>query len=58
LWTPEYDRGLFIQDMLSPYYTGIVNSSWLEGWGREIRCFDNYLGASRAFAALHNKPAR
>ena len=51
MWTTEYDRGLFIQDMLSPY-TGIGEAGWLEGWGREVRCFDDYLGAiEERFAA-------
>ena len=51
IWTTEYDRGLFIQDMLSPY-TGIGDAGWLEDWGREIRCFDDYLEAiEERFAA-------
>jgi len=55
MWTPDYDRTLFIQDLLSPYImldkqklSGLHDyalEEWRHGWGREILCLDDYLGA-------------
>jgi len=55
MWTPDYDRNLFIQDLLSPYLmldkqklSGLHDyalEEWHHGWGREILCLDDYLGA-------------
>jgi predicted TIM-barrel fold metal-dependent hydrolase len=51
MWTPEYDRSLFIQDMLSPFMD-LVEPTWAERWGRETLCLDDYLGAmEERFAA-------
>ena len=51
MWTPEYDRTLFIQDMLWPADMS-MDPAWREGWGREILCLDDYLGAiEERFAA-------
>jgi len=44
MWTDEYDRGLFVQDILTPYMN-IQDATWAEGWGQPIRCLDDYLGA-------------
>ena len=44
MWTPEYDRGLFCQDMVSPYLH-INEPGWQNRWGKEILCLDDYLGA-------------
>ena len=50
LWAPEYDRSLFIQDMRCDYL--FEDPGWRERWGREILCFDDYLGAiEERFAA-------
>ena len=43
MWTPQYDRTLFIQDMLGP--VDIDSPEWRARWGREILCLDDYLGA-------------
>lgn len=55
MWTPDYDRSLFIQDLLSPYLSldrqklsglhDYMLEEWHQGWGREILCLDDYLGA-------------
>jgi hypothetical protein len=55
MWTPDYDRTLFAQDLLAPYLTldkqklsGLHDyalEEWHQGWGREILCLDDYLGA-------------
>ncbi len=44
MWTPDYDRTLFIQDMLAPYLS-LEAADWRERWGRDILCLDDYLGA-------------
>jgi len=50
LWTPEYDRSLFVQDMLCDFL--LADPDWRERWGREILCLDDYLGAiEERFAA-------
>ncbi|MBN1401807.1 MAG: amidohydrolase family protein [Anaerolineae bacterium] len=44
MWTLDYDRSLFVQDVLG----GCMNlgePEWQTGWGREILCLDDYLGA-------------
>ncbi len=62
MWTPDYDRSLFIQDLLTPYLmldkqklSGLHDyelEEWYQGWGREILCLDDYLGAiEERFAA-------
>jgi predicted TIM-barrel fold metal-dependent hydrolase len=55
MWSPEYDRTLFIQDLLAPFLqldrqkiSGLHAyelEEWHQGWGREILCLDDYLGA-------------
>ena len=55
MWSPEYDRALFIQDMLAPFLrldlqklSGLHDyemEEWHQGWGREILCLDDYIGA-------------
>jgi uncharacterized protein len=51
IWQPEYDRNLFVQDMLSSFLT-FDAPGWREGWGREILCLDDFLGAvEERFAA-------
>ncbi len=51
MWTPEYDRTLFIQDMLWPADMS-TDANWRAGWGREILCMDDYLEAiEERFAA-------
>ncbi len=51
MWTPEYDRSLFVQDLLSPFLE-IREAGWDQGWGRPILCLDDYLGAiEERFAA-------
>jgi predicted TIM-barrel fold metal-dependent hydrolase len=63
MWTPDYDLTLFIQDLLSPYLTldkqklsGLHDyalEEWHHGWGREVLCLDDYLGAiEERFAAF------
>jgi len=44
LWTSEYDRTLFIQDMLAGSLM-FEAPTWREGWRREILCLDDYLEA-------------
>lgn len=51
MWTPAYDRTLFIQDMLWPADMS-TDPNWRERWGREILCLDDYLEAiEERFAA-------
>ena len=55
MWSPEYDRSLFVQDLLAPFLrldmqrlSGMHDyemEEWHQGWGREILCLDDYLGA-------------
>jgi len=55
MWTPDYDRTIFIQDLLSPFLRldrqklssqhDYVLDEWHQGWGRDILCLDDYLGA-------------
>ncbi len=56
MWTPEYDRTLFIQDMLSPF-ASLDAADWREGWGREILCLDDYLEAIEERFAAHARQA-
>jgi len=50
MWTPDYDRTLFAQDMLASFTN--VAPEWQTAWGRNILCLDDYLGAIEArFAA-------
>jgi hypothetical protein len=54
MWSPEYDRSLFVQDLLAPFLrvdmqrlSGLHDyemEEWHQGWGREILCLDDYLG--------------
>jgi hypothetical protein len=68
MWTPEYDRGLFIQDLLSPYLrldlqrTSDMHPAafqeWRDGWGRRIYCLDDCLEAlEERFAASAGQAA-
>ncbi|MBN2553305.1 MAG: amidohydrolase family protein [Spirochaetales bacterium] len=55
MWSPDYDRSLFIQDLLAPFLRLDLQKlsgehdyeleEWHQGWGREILCLDDYLGA-------------
>ncbi|UCF98912.1 MAG: hypothetical protein JSV89_05065, partial [Spirochaetaceae bacterium] len=55
MWSPDYDRTLLIQDLLAPYLrldrqklSGLHDynlEEWHQGWGREILCLDDFLGA-------------
>ena len=56
VWTPAYDHGLFVQDMLAPFM-GVGDPEWQTGWGREILCLDDYLGAIEARFAAHARNA-
>ena len=56
MWTPEYDRTIFIQDMLSQY-TDLTDEGWQLGWGREILCLDDYLGAMEERFSAHARQA-
>ena len=62
MWSPEYDRSLFVQDLLTPYLMldeqrlsgqhEYEMEEWHQGWGREILCLDDYLQAiEERFAA-------
>ncbi len=62
MWNPEYDRSLFVQDLLTPYLMldkqrlsgqhDYQLEEWHQGWGREILCLDDYLEAiEERFAA-------
>jgi len=44
MWTPEYDRSFFVQNLQSTF-TELDAAGWREGWGREILCLDDFLGA-------------
>ena len=51
MWTPAYERSLFVQDLLSPF-VDLAETTWRSGWGREILCLDDYLEAiEERFAA-------
>jgi predicted TIM-barrel fold metal-dependent hydrolase len=55
MWSPEYDLTLFIQDLLAPFLRFDLQKlsskhdydlqEWHQGWGRDILCLDDYLGA-------------
>jgi hypothetical protein len=55
MWSPDYDHTLFIQDLLAPFLrldlqrlSGLHDyelQEWHQGWGREILCLDDFLGA-------------
>jgi hypothetical protein len=55
MWSQEYDRTVFIQDLLTPYLSldmqklsglhEFVLEEWNQGWDREILCLDDFLGA-------------
>ncbi len=67
MWTPDYDRTLFIQDLLTPYLSldkqklsGLHDyalEEWHQGWGREILCLDDYLGAIEERFSSHASQA-
>ena len=51
MWSEQYDRTLFVQDMLAPHLD-LLAPDWRERWGREILSLDDYLGAiEERFAA-------
>ena len=52
VWSPEYDRAHFVQDMHSSFLN-LDAPNWREGWGREILCLDDYLGAIEERFAAH-----
>jgi uncharacterized protein len=56
MWTPEYDRSLFAQDLLSPFLE-FREPEWSQGWGRVIYCLDDYLGAIEERFAAHARQA-
>jgi len=56
MWTPEYDRGLFVQDILSPFLE-FREPGWSTGWGRPILCLDDYLGVIEERFAAHARQA-
>jgi len=55
MWSPDYDRTLFSQDLLAPFLMldkqrlsclhDYELEEWYQGWGRQILCLDDYLGA-------------
>jgi predicted TIM-barrel fold metal-dependent hydrolase len=63
MWSPEYDRSLFVQDLLTPYLMLDAQrlsgqheyemEEWHQGWGREILCLDDYLQAIEERFAAH-----
>ena len=55
LWTREYDRSLFVQDVLCDFL--FENPDWRERWGREILCLDDYLGAIEERFVAHASQA-
>lgn len=67
MWSPEYDRTLFVQDLLAPYLrldlqksSGLHDYSlqeWHQGWGRDILCLDDYLGAIEERFSTYAKQA-
>jgi hypothetical protein len=52
MWTGDYDRTLFIQDMLAGSMM-FEDPNWREGWDCEILCFDDYLQAIEERFAAH-----
>lgn len=56
MWTPDYDRSLFIQDLLSPHLM-VGDAGWSERWGRDILCLDDYLGAIEELFQAHGAEA-
>ncbi|MFH1085551.1 MAG: hypothetical protein V1772_07295 [Chloroflexota bacterium] len=56
MWTPQFDRTLFAQDMLAPF-AGVGDPEWQARWGREIFCLDDYLEAIAARFAAHARNA-
>ena len=51
MWGEQYDRTLFVQDMLASHLD-LQAPDWRERWGREILSLDDYLGAiEERFAA-------
>ena len=44
MWTPQFNRTLFVQDMLS-HLQFAEDPTWSARWGHEILCLDDYLGA-------------
>jgi len=52
-WTPEYDRSIFMQDLLAPFlnleeqhtlvFKQPPGEQWRDGWGTRILCLDDYL---------------
>ncbi len=56
MWTPDYDRTLYVQDLLSAY-SGVGDPGWLDGWGRPIVTLDDYLGAIEDLFARHGREA-
>jgi hypothetical protein len=67
MWSTEYDRGVFIQDLLAPYLgldkqklSGLHDyqlEEWHQGWGRGILCLDDFLGAIEERFAAHGSRA-
>jgi hypothetical protein len=43
MWQPEYDRSLFIPDLLGHQFE-LTGPEGLSGWGREIHTLDDFLG--------------
>jgi hypothetical protein len=63
MWSPDYDPTLFVQDLLTPYLmldrqrlSGLHDyemEEWHQGWGRQILCLDDYLGAIEERFSAH-----
>jgi hypothetical protein len=51
MWLPDYDRTLFVQDLLCPPMPG------QGGWERDILCLDDYLEAVEERFVAHAKQA-
>jgi hypothetical protein len=56
MWTPAYDRRVFVQDMLGACMN-LAEPEWQTGWGREILCLDDYLGAIEERFCAHARHA-